>query len=95
MRVADLIAAADVAASATHVMCHAYDGYSTNLPLVEAVKPDVLLVHQVDGAPLPRGHGGPVRMITPPLYSCAHPLHASTTCRRRAYYPHGLTAKRR
>lgn len=69
VRVADLIAAADADASATHVMCYAYDGYSTNLPLVEAVKPDVLLVHQVDGAPLPREHGGPVRMITPQLYA--------------------------
>lgn len=54
MRYADLIAAADVDPNASHVMCHAYDGYTTNLPLVEAVKPDVLLVHHVDGAPLPR-----------------------------------------
>jgi DMSO/TMAO reductase YedYZ molybdopterin-dependent catalytic subunit len=69
VRFADLAAAADVDARATHVMCHAYDGYSTNLPLVEAVKPDVLLVHTVDEAPLPREHGGPVRMITPQLYA--------------------------
>lgn len=69
VRFADLVAAADVDERATHVMCHAYDGYSTNLPLVEAVKPDVLLVHTVDEAPLPREHGGPVRMITPQLYA--------------------------
>ena len=37
-------------AEATHVMSHAHDGYSTNLPLEEALKPDVLLVHAVDGA---------------------------------------------
>jgi DMSO/TMAO reductase YedYZ molybdopterin-dependent catalytic subunit len=69
VRVADLVAAADVDPNATHVLCHAYDGYTTNLPLVEAIKPDVLLVHQVDGKPLPREHGGPVRMITPQLYA--------------------------
>lgn len=69
VRFADLAAMAEVDDRATHVMCHAYDDYSTNLPLVEALKPDVLLVHTVDGAPLPREHGGPVRMITPQLYA--------------------------
>jgi DMSO/TMAO reductase YedYZ molybdopterin-dependent catalytic subunit len=54
---------------ATHVMCHAADGYSTNLPLEEALKDDVLLAHTVDGRPLPREHGGPVRMVTPQLYA--------------------------
>ena len=33
------------------------------------VKPDVLLVHTADGAPLPVDHGGPVRVITPQLYA--------------------------
>jgi DMSO/TMAO reductase YedYZ molybdopterin-dependent catalytic subunit len=69
VRFAELAAMAEVDEKATHVMCYAYDDYSTNLPLVEALKPDVLLVHTVDGAPLPREHGGPVRMITPQLYA--------------------------
>jgi DMSO/TMAO reductase YedYZ molybdopterin-dependent catalytic subunit len=43
--------------------------YTTNLSLEEAMKPDVLLVHTVDGAPLAREHGGPCRMITPQLYA--------------------------
>jgi DMSO/TMAO reductase YedYZ molybdopterin-dependent catalytic subunit len=54
---------------ATHVMTYAYDGYTTNLPLEEALKDDVLLVHTWNGQPLPREHGGPVRMITPQLYA--------------------------
>jgi DMSO/TMAO reductase YedYZ molybdopterin-dependent catalytic subunit len=54
---------------ASHILTHAYDGYTTNLPLEEALKDDVLLVHTVDGEPLPREHGGPVRMITPELYA--------------------------
>jgi DMSO/TMAO reductase YedYZ molybdopterin-dependent catalytic subunit len=55
--------------AASHVLIHAYDGYTTNLPLEEALKDDVLLVHTVNGQPLPREHGGPVRMITPELYA--------------------------
>ena len=51
--------------AASHVMFHAYDGYSTNLPLEEALKPDVLLVHSVEGAPLTVEHGGPVRIVVP------------------------------
>jgi len=54
---------------ASHILVHGYDGYSTNLPLEEALKPDVLVAHEVDGAPLPREHGGPVRMVTPQLYA--------------------------
>jgi DMSO/TMAO reductase YedYZ molybdopterin-dependent catalytic subunit len=51
------------------LVCHAYDGYTTNVPLEEALKSDVLLGHTVDGGPLPVEHGGPVRMITPQLYA--------------------------
>jgi DMSO/TMAO reductase YedYZ molybdopterin-dependent catalytic subunit len=43
--------------------------YTTNLSLEEAMQPDVMLVHTWEGAPLPREHGGPLRMITPQLYA--------------------------
>lgn len=43
--------------------------YTTNLPIDEAMLPDVLLVHTWEGKPLPPEHGGPVRMITPQLYA--------------------------
>ncbi len=58
------------------VLCTGYDHmpgtsipYTTNLPLARAVEDDVLLVHTWEGRPLPREHGGPVRMITPKLYA--------------------------
>ena len=61
---------------ATHVLCTGYDHmpgtripYTVNLPLARAVEDDVLLVHTWEGAPLPREHGGPCRMITPKLYA--------------------------
>lgn len=69
VRFADLAALAGVHDNAEYVMCHARDEYTANLPLIEALKPDVLLAHTVDGAPLHTDHGGPVRMITPQLYA--------------------------
>jgi DMSO/TMAO reductase YedYZ molybdopterin-dependent catalytic subunit len=64
------------ARDATHVLCTGYDfapgsyiPYTTNLPLARAIEDDVLLVHTWEGAPLPREHGGPCRMITPKLYA--------------------------
>lgn len=41
--------------------------YTVNVPLNRAVDDDVLLVHTWEGKPLPREHGGPVRMIMPKL----------------------------
>lgn len=69
VRVSDLLALARPLETARAIMAHASDRYTTNVVLEEALKPDVLLVYQVDGVPLPREHGGPVRMITPQLYA--------------------------
>ncbi|HEX2343869.1 MAG TPA: sulfite oxidase-like oxidoreductase [Vicinamibacterales bacterium] len=61
---------------ARFVLCTGYDvapgtntPYTVNLPLARAVEDDVLLVHTWEGRPLPREHGGPVRIITPKLYA--------------------------
>jgi DMSO/TMAO reductase YedYZ molybdopterin-dependent catalytic subunit len=54
---------------ATHVMTYGKDGYSTNLALEEALKPDVLVVHGADGRPLRPEHGGPVRIVVPQLWA--------------------------
>ena len=75
--VASLIAELVVPKEDAHfVLCTGYDHmpgtsipYTTNLPLARAVADDVLLVHTWEGKPLPREHGGPVRMITPKLYA--------------------------
>jgi len=64
-----LLALAGPKPDATHVMTHAYDGYTTNLPLEEALKENVLVVHTAEGKPLPEEHGGPARIITPQLYA--------------------------
>jgi DMSO/TMAO reductase YedYZ molybdopterin-dependent catalytic subunit len=69
VRFSELAALAGVRDDAEFVSVQAADGYDTNLPLAEALKPDVLVAHTVYGAPLPVEHGGPVRMITPQLYA--------------------------
>ncbi len=69
VRVSELVALAEPHEDAKYLLCHGYDGYTTNVTLAEALKPDVLLAYQVNGAPLPASHGGPVRMITPQLYA--------------------------
>jgi DMSO/TMAO reductase YedYZ molybdopterin-dependent catalytic subunit len=55
-------------AEATHVLLHAYDGYTTNVPLADFAAPDAILVHDWQGRPLTRDHGGPVRLVIPHLY---------------------------
>ncbi|MBX7100978.1 MAG: sulfite oxidase-like oxidoreductase [Myxococcaceae bacterium] len=67
--VSTVLALAQPKAEATHLMTYAADGYTTNLPIEEALKDDVLLVHAWNGQPLTKEHGGPVRMITPQLYA--------------------------
>jgi DMSO/TMAO reductase YedYZ molybdopterin-dependent catalytic subunit len=69
VRLLDLAALAQPKENATHILCYGYDDYTTNVSLEEALKPDVLLAHTVEEQPLPREHGGPVRMITPQLYA--------------------------
>ncbi|MGF6848325.1 DMSO/TMAO reductase YedYZ molybdopterin-dependent catalytic subunit [Chitinophaga sp. W3I9] len=69
VRLLDLAALVQPKDTATHILCYGYDDYTTNVSLEEALKPDVLLVHTFEGAPLPKEHGGPVRMITPELYA--------------------------
>jgi DMSO/TMAO reductase YedYZ molybdopterin-dependent catalytic subunit len=69
VRFFDIAAHAEPHEDARHVMCHGSDGYTTNLSLEEALKPDVLVTYQVDGEPLDYEHGGPVRLITPQLYA--------------------------
>ena len=69
VQLATVLALAQPRPAAAHVLFHAYDGYTTNIPMEEALKDDVLLVHTWEGAPLPREHGGPVRVITPQLWA--------------------------
>src|SRR5438270_640286 len=46
--------------------------YERSLPPAEALRPEVMLVHAINGQPLPPQHGFPVRLIVPGWYGMAH-----------------------
>lgn len=54
---------------ATHILVHAAECYTANLPLADLLQDDVLLAYRHDGEPLPREHGGPLRLVVPKLYA--------------------------
>lgn len=59
---------AKVKPSARHVIFEAAHGYTSNVPLREALGPQVMVTRELNGAPLPRTHGGPLRALVPHLY---------------------------
>jgi DMSO/TMAO reductase YedYZ molybdopterin-dependent catalytic subunit len=60
---------AGVEDDAVHVMFSALDGYTTNLPLDDCMREEVLFTYKFDGDQLPREHGGPLRVVTPHKYA--------------------------
>ncbi len=55
--------------AANFIIQHCAEEYTTNTSLLEASTPDALLAYELDGAPLPLEHGGPMRMVIPTLYA--------------------------
>lgn len=55
-------------ASVTHVVQHAGNAYTTNLPLHDLLGDDCLVAYEFDGKPIEPVHGGPVRMLVPKKY---------------------------
>jgi len=45
--------------------------YQRSLPLAEAMRPEVLLAYEMNGAPLPPQHGYPLRLVVPGWYGMA------------------------
>jgi hypothetical protein len=68
VRLADLLDAADADRSGA-VAFSSYDGtYTESLTMAQARRDDVLVVDTLDGAPIGRAHGGPVRLLVAPMY---------------------------
>jgi DMSO/TMAO reductase YedYZ molybdopterin-dependent catalytic subunit len=55
-------------AQATHVLATSTTGYTTNLPLEHLTGGKAWIAWAHEGEPLPREHGGPVRLLVPHLY---------------------------
>ena len=68
VRLTQVLARSNVLPDAQHVLVHAAGGWTTNLPVEELLRDDVLLAYEYEGRPLPPEHGGPVRLLVPRLY---------------------------
>ena len=66
--VAPLLRELGISPTATHVVAHAEEGYTANVPLEAVLADDVLLAYRFDGAELEPQHGGPLRLLLPSLY---------------------------
>ena len=53
---------------ATHVVAHAENGYTANMPLEALTQPGVMLAYRFDGRELEPQHGWPLRLLVPQLY---------------------------
>ncbi|MEA2575345.1 MAG: hypothetical protein QOH93_2643 [Chloroflexia bacterium] len=66
--------------------------FARSLPMEKALHPDTLLAYEMNGAPLPAEHGGPVRLLVPGWYGMASVkwLAAITVLERpfTGYYQH-------
>lgn len=69
VRLSDLLACAGASEDADHVRFHAVDGFSAGMSLSlleQGFEP--LLVYAMNGTPLRREHGAPVRMLVPGIH---------------------------
>jgi DMSO/TMAO reductase YedYZ molybdopterin-dependent catalytic subunit len=77
---ADVLARVEVAGDVTELALYGVDRgiselapgirpYARSIPLDKALDRDTLLVWEMDGAPLPAGHGAPLRAIVPGWYA--------------------------
>lgn len=64
----EILGLAHVRPTVTHVVSHAEQGYTANLPLEILDDEDVLLADTFDGKPLEREHGWPLRLLVPKKY---------------------------
>jgi len=73
VRLADVLARAGLKADAAHVQLHGADtpphpktpAYFRSIPLARALDPGTILATGMNGEPLPRLHGGPIRLVVP------------------------------
>jgi DMSO/TMAO reductase YedYZ molybdopterin-dependent catalytic subunit len=66
--ISELAKRAGVKKGARYVIFEAAHRYTANVPLEEATAQNVLVAHRLDGNPLGRAHGAPLRAVVPDLY---------------------------
>ena len=68
VRLRDLLNDAGVRDGSVEVYLHGADGYRDTFAFTKAMEETTLVVYEINGEPLPRRHGYPVRVIVPGLY---------------------------
>jgi DMSO/TMAO reductase YedYZ molybdopterin-dependent catalytic subunit len=69
VRIADVLEAAGAKQGASSLrFVSAEVPYDDSLTLKQALLPDVMLAYEMDGKPLSRPHGAPVRLVMPQMY---------------------------
>jgi len=65
----DLLNIVKPKSNAKFIMQYGLDDYTTNVPIEKLTDENVILAYELEGQPLPREHGSPLRMIIPKLYA--------------------------
>jgi DMSO/TMAO reductase YedYZ molybdopterin-dependent catalytic subunit len=68
IRMSTIMDLAGVKNSAHFVILEGHAGYTSNIPIAEAAKENVILAYRFSRDPLPRVHGAPVRALVPDRY---------------------------
>lgn len=68
VRISDLAKRAGLRSGVRHLILEAAHGYTANVRLDEGLAPDALVTWELDGHPLRRPNGAPVRALIPDLY---------------------------
>jgi len=69
VRFIDVLERVKLKPGAEHVLVLAEEGYTSNIPLKDLQRPEVLFAFEHDGGPLTGEHGGPLRLVVPHLYA--------------------------
>jgi len=64
----DLLDDAGIDPPTPYVLAHAFDGYTTNVPLADLTQGKAMVALRHGGAPIEPDHGGPARLLVPHLY---------------------------
>jgi DMSO/TMAO reductase YedYZ molybdopterin-dependent catalytic subunit len=64
----ELMKRAGMSESATHLIAHSHDGYSTNLPIQDVRDGKAWVAVRYEGEEISAEHGGPARLFVPHLY---------------------------